>query len=61
MTIHQTLPGDEASPAYNYAYLDEQTKRMIRRAVLKAVLQAFRENNIRAVPKPLTGDPVAAV
>lgn len=34
---------------------------LIRRAVLKAVLQAFRENNIRAVPKPLTGDPVAAV
>jgi small-conductance mechanosensitive channel len=33
---------------------------LIRRAVYKAVLQAFRENNIRAVPKPLTGDPVAA-
>jgi len=27
-------PGD---PAYNFAYLDEQTKRMIRRALLKAV------------------------
>ena len=25
------------APAYNYAYLDEQTKRMIRRALLKAV------------------------
>jgi alpha-D-ribose 1-methylphosphonate 5-phosphate C-P lyase len=25
------------SPAYNFAYLDEQTKRMIRRAILKAV------------------------
>ena len=25
------------APAYNFAYLDEQTKRMIRRAVLKAV------------------------
>ncbi len=24
-------------PAYNFAYLDEQTKRMIRRAILKAV------------------------
>ena len=24
-------------PAYNFAYLDEQTKRMIRRALLKAV------------------------
>ncbi|HXZ02437.1 MAG TPA: alpha-D-ribose 1-methylphosphonate 5-phosphate C-P-lyase PhnJ [Stellaceae bacterium] len=26
-----------ASPGYNFAYLDEQTKRMIRRAILKAV------------------------
>ncbi|MEW9834318.1 mechanosensitive ion channel family protein [Mesorhizobium marinum] len=33
---------------------------MIRRFVLKAVHQAFRENGIRVVPKPLTGDPVAA-
>lgn len=32
----------------------------IRRAVLKAVHQAFRDNDIRVVPKPLTGDPVAA-
>ena len=24
-------------PAYNFAYLDEQTKRMIRRAILKAI------------------------
>ncbi len=32
----------------------------IRRAVLKAVHQAFRENNIRVVPKPLTGDAPAA-
>jgi small-conductance mechanosensitive channel len=31
---------------------------MIRRAVLKAVHQAFRENGIQAVPKPLTGDAV---
>lgn len=31
----------------------------VRRAVLKAVHQAFQENGIRAVPKPLTGDPVA--
>ncbi|MFA6968217.1 alpha-D-ribose 1-methylphosphonate 5-phosphate C-P-lyase PhnJ [Bosea sp. (in: a-proteobacteria)] len=37
MNAHQTLPADEVSPAYNYAYLDEQTKRMIRRALLKAV------------------------
>jgi alpha-D-ribose 1-methylphosphonate 5-phosphate C-P lyase len=26
-----------ATPPYNYAYLDEQTKRMIRRAILKAI------------------------
>src|SRR5262249_47879428 len=26
-----------ATPAYNFAYLDEQTKRMIRRALLKAI------------------------
>lgn len=25
------------APGYNFAYLDEQTKRMIRRALLKAV------------------------
>lgn len=31
----------------------------VRRAVLKAVHQGFRENGIRVVPKPLTGDPVA--
>ena len=36
MTIHQ-MPADDTKPAYNYAYLDEQTKRMIRRALLKAV------------------------
>ncbi len=27
----------QAEPGYNFAYLDEQTKRMIRRAILKAV------------------------
>ena len=25
------------APTYNFAYLDEQTKRMIRRAILKAI------------------------
>ncbi len=25
------------APSYNFAYLDEQTKRMIRRAILKAI------------------------
>jgi alpha-D-ribose 1-methylphosphonate 5-phosphate C-P lyase len=33
-TIQDTLPQDGT---YNYAYLDEQTKRMIRRAILKAI------------------------
>jgi len=28
---------EETGPAYNFAYLDEQTKRMIRRAILKAI------------------------
>ena len=37
MNAHQTVPADDIKPAYNYAYLDEQTKRMIRRALLKAV------------------------
>ena len=29
--------GYNATTGYNYAYLDEQTKRSIRRAILKAV------------------------
>jgi small-conductance mechanosensitive channel len=33
---------------------------MIRRSVLKAVHQAFRDNGIRVVPKPLTGDAAPA-
>lgn len=33
-----SLPNNhDDAPAYNFAYLDEQTKRMIRRAILKAV------------------------
>ncbi len=31
------MTGRERDPAYNFAYLDEQTKRMIRRGLLKAV------------------------
>ena len=31
------LKGTKNSPGYNFAYLDENTKRMIRRAILKAV------------------------
>jgi len=35
MTEAHTISG--ADPPYNYGYLDEQTKRMVRRALLKAV------------------------
>ncbi|PTW62482.1 alpha-D-ribose 1-methylphosphonate 5-phosphate C-P lyase [Breoghania corrubedonensis] len=31
------IDAKDAAPVYNFAYLDEQTKRMIRRALLKAV------------------------
>jgi alpha-D-ribose 1-methylphosphonate 5-phosphate C-P lyase len=41
MTLHgtpaRTTPATTHDPAYNYGYLDEQTKRMVRRALLKAV------------------------
>lgn len=33
----QAKPQPQRDEAYNFAYLDEQTKRMIRRALLKAV------------------------
>ena len=37
-SAHEKATGPHGSDAaYNYAYLDEQTKRMIRRAILKAV------------------------
>ena len=36
-TTMQTAAHDSAAEGYNFAYLDEQTKRMIRRALLKAV------------------------
>jgi alpha-D-ribose 1-methylphosphonate 5-phosphate C-P lyase len=32
-----STPASAHDPSYNFAYLDEQTKRMIRRAILKAV------------------------
>ena len=32
-----TASHDSAADGYNFAYLDEQTKRMLRRALLKAV------------------------
>jgi len=37
MTAAKPNRRDPADEAYNYAYLDEQTKRMIRRAILKAL------------------------
>ena len=40
MTAQQNVPAPapaKSEDAYNYAYLDEQTKRMIRRSLLKAV------------------------
>src|SRR5579871_3435785 len=37
MPDDQTPVSNTHDNAYNYAYLDEQTKRMIRRAILKAV------------------------
>jgi len=36
-TTSTTAPSQQCEPGYNFAYLDEQTKRMIRRAILKAV------------------------
>lgn len=35
--MERNLPPMPKLPGYNFAYLDEQTKRMIRRAILKAV------------------------
>ena len=35
--MSRTLPKTEVDGAYNFGYLDEQTKRMIRRGLLKAV------------------------
>ncbi len=37
MTARMTMASNRPRGTYNYAYLDEQTKRMIRRAILKAV------------------------
>ena len=36
-TTHSDKPLQQPEAGYNFAYLDEQTKRMIRRAILKAV------------------------
>ena len=36
-TSHANTSYDSAADGYNFAYLDEQTKRMLRRALLKAV------------------------
>ena len=32
---------------YNFAYLDEQTKRMIRRAILKAIAGGHKQMDIK--------------
>ena len=47
---------------YNFAYLDEQTKRMIRRALLKAVaIPAIRCRSVRARCRcPMAGAPAAS-
>ena len=37
MSTAETIRSNEVEQNYNYAYLDEQTKRMIRRVILKAV------------------------
>lgn len=37
---------------YNFAYLDEQTKRMIRRAILKAVVPGYQVPFGGAMPMP---------
>ncbi len=37
MTIQQSYAATATVAGYNFAFLDEQTKRMIRRAILKAV------------------------
>ena len=47
--------------AYNFAYLDEQTKRMIRRAVLKAVAVPGYQVPFSAQIRKATGMPTMAV
>ncbi len=47
MTIHQVPAEANAKPAYNYAYLDEQTKRMIRRAAAQGRRRARLPGAIR--------------
>jgi len=37
MTLQQSHQAAMAAPGYNFAFLDEQTKRMLRRAILKAM------------------------
>ncbi len=48
---------------YNFAYLDEPTKRMIRRAILKAVADARSSGALRRAAKcrsPMAGARVAS-
>jgi len=37
MSVQPTAQAELTAPLYNFAYLDEQTKRMIRRTILKAI------------------------
>ncbi len=50
-----------ALTGYNFAFLDEQTKRMIRRALLKAVAIPGYQCRLAAVkcPCPMAGEPAA--
>ncbi len=49
------------APSYNFAFLDEQTKRMIRRAILKAIAIPGYQTPLPAAkcPCPMGGEPVA--
>ena len=54
--------GMNGLPGYNFAYLDEQTKRMIRRAMLKAVADPRLPGALRLAarcPCPMAGAPAA--
>ena len=52
---------DDGLAAYNFAYLDEQTKRMIRRAILKAIAIPGYQVPFasREMPCPMAGAPGA--
>ena len=47
-----TAPATAQDSGYNFAYLDEQTKRMVRRAILKAVVPFTARQFARAIIMP---------